>query len=49
MGARCSKITEMTPTKDVETLPMQGIGMSMSLVVPKDLWKFRHLEQEFKW
>jgi hypothetical protein len=21
---------------------MQGIGMSMSLVVPKDLWKFHH-------
>jgi hypothetical protein len=44
-----SKHLERFPQKTRKTLPMQGIGMSVSCGIPKEPWKLGHLKQGFKW
>jgi hypothetical protein len=44
-----AKHLEGLPQKTRKTLPIQGIGMSVSCGIPKEPWKLGHVKQGFKW
>jgi hypothetical protein len=46
---RVAKHLERFPQKTRKTLPMQGIGMSVSCGIPEEPGKFSHLKQGLKW